>query len=266
MWKLLLVPLFLYLAILVLLFAFQTRLLFPAAMVGGAGPLPPGGERLTLRAPDGETLHGVLLPASAPSPGAPLILGFGGNAWNAEAAAAYLAELYPGSDVLAFHYRGYAPSSGRPSAAALIADSLLVHDEAARRFPGRPIVAIGFSIGSGPAAFLASRRPVAGAILVTPFDSLASVAAGHYRWLPVRLLFRHPMPAAEWLREARVPIALIAAERDTLIPPERTAPLRSAIPDLVYDRTIPGARHNDLYDRPEFRAAMLEAVERVGSR
>ncbi len=35
-----------------------------------------------------------------------------------------------------------------------------------------PIIAIGFSIGSAVAAYLARHRPVAGLILVTPFDSL----------------------------------------------------------------------------------------------
>jgi len=45
--------------------------------------------------------------------------------------------------------------------------------------------------------------------------------------------------------------------------PARTAALRRAVANLVYDRTIAGAGHNDIYDRPEFRATMGEALERV---
>jgi pimeloyl-ACP methyl ester carboxylesterase len=259
--KLLLIPLFLYLALLVLLYAGQTRLLFPTSMARGSDR-PAFGERLTLRTPSGERLQGLYIaPASAPAD-APLILGFGGNAWNADAAAATLHALYPRAHVIAFHYRGYAPSTGSPSAAAITRDSLLIHDRLKRRFPEAPIVTVGFSIGSGVAAYLAKERPLAGAILVTPFDSLARVAADHYRWLPVRLLFRHEMKAAQWLGKSRARVAILAAERDTLILPGRTEALRKALPNLAFDRVIPGAGHNDVYDHPAFASAMREALVR----
>jgi hypothetical protein len=118
MLKLLLIPVFLYAALVVLAFAFQGRLIFPAASVGGAGPLPPGAERLELDTADGNRLHGVRIPPTA-RPSGTLILGFGGNGWNAETAAAFLHGLFPGAEVVAFHYRGYRPSTGAPAARAL---------------------------------------------------------------------------------------------------------------------------------------------------
>jgi uncharacterized protein len=262
MWKLLLIPVFLYAAVLLLAFAFQARLLFPAGAVAGAGALPPGAERLSLDTPDGHRLQGVHVPPSTTRSGT-LILGFGGNAWNAETAAAYLHDLFPEADVVAFHYRGYRPSTGSPGARALIDDAPLVHDLAVRRLRPARTVAIGFSIGSGVAASLAPRRPIDGLILVTPFDSMRSVAAGHYPWLPLRWLFRHELPAAGWLLGSDVPVALIAGGRDTLIPAPRTEGLRRAAGRLVFDRTLAGAGHNDIYDRPDFRAAMREALARV---
>jgi hypothetical protein len=266
MWplKLLAFLLLAYLLVLAAIFFAQTALLFPARMAGPPGPLPPGAQRLELDAATGERLHGLhIAPARPAPPGAAAILGFAGNAWNGADAAAYLHDLFPDRDVIVFHYRGYAPSAGRPSAAALLADAPLVHDFAAARLGGRPIVAMGFSIGTGVAAHLAARRPVKGAILVTPFDSLAALAAGHYRWLPVRLLLRHRMEPAEDLRSARVPVAIIAAQRDTLIPAARTRALAAALPNLVFDRTIPGAGHNDIYQHPAFRAAIREALGRI---
>jgi uncharacterized protein len=263
MWKLLLIPVFLYVALLVLVFAFQGRLLFPAGAVGGAGPLPPGSERLSFDTPDGNRLHGVHIKPAGP-PSGTLILGFGGNGWNAEAAAAYLHQTFPEADVVAFHYRGYRPSTGSPSAAALLEDAPRVYDLAVRRLRPSRTIAVGFSIGSGVAASLAPRRPLDGLILVTPFDSMKKVASGQFPWLPVRWLFRHEMKAAEWLRGSPVPVAIIAGARDTLIPPPRTEGLRRAAGRLVYDKTLSGAGHNDIYDRPEFRAAMREALRRVG--
>jgi pimeloyl-ACP methyl ester carboxylesterase len=261
--KILLVPVALYVLICVLAFAFQGRALFPVEAARGHQALPPGAERLQLTAPDGTRLVGVHLSPGKPDTALPLILGFPGNAWNADTAAEYLRDLYPGADIVTFHYRGYAPSGGSPGAAALAADSLLVHDAMAKRFPGRRIVAVGFSIGSGIAAHLAANRSVAGAILVTPFDSLAAVAAGHYPWLPVRLLWRNRLDPAAELAGARVPIALLAGARDTLIPAARTDALRKAVPNLVFDRTIPDAGHNDIYRASAFHQAMEEALAKV---
>ena len=252
-----------YLAILGALFYFQTALLFPTRMVPDAGPLPQGAEAWVATTPDGATLHGVHVPARIGGGRGPLILAFAGNAWNAKAAATYLHDLYPEFDVVAFHYRGYRPSTGSPSAAALLADAPLVYDNVAKRFPSRPIVAVGFSVGTGVAAHLAARRNLAGLILVTPFDSLANVAAGQYRWLPVRPLLRHGMEPVEDLAATRAPIALISGQRDTLIPAARTAPLREVARNLVLDATIPAAGHNDVYQHPAFHAAMRDALTRI---
>jgi pimeloyl-ACP methyl ester carboxylesterase len=256
------VPLLLYAAICAAVFFLQTSLIFPVSMVPGAGPPPPGAARLQLDAATGERLNGLHVP---PRPGAqqgeaPVILGFGGNAWNGEDMAAYLHDLYPQADVVAFHYRGYPPSQGSPSAAALRADAVAIFDWARRRFPNRRILAVGFSIGSGVAASLAAQRPLAGAILVTPFDSLAAAAADHYPWLPVRLMFRHELPAADDLRGSRVPVAILSGERDTLILPARSDALRQAAGHVAYSRVIAGAGHNDIYQREDFRAAMHEAL------
>jgi pimeloyl-ACP methyl ester carboxylesterase len=190
-------------------------------------------------------------------------MGLAGNAWNAEDMAVYLQQLFPAREVVAFHYRGYRPSTGRPSAAALLEDAPRVFDCAVRDPVGKNVVAVGFSIGSGVAAHLARERSLAGLILVTPFDSLERLAREHYRWLPVRLLLRHRMSPVEALRHVAAPVALIAGERDTLIPPQRTAPLRQAARTLVLDRTIAGAGHNDIYAHPDFTRAMHQAMERI---
>ena len=168
--------------------------------------------------PSGEELSGVYLPAEGPpSEEAALILGFGGNAWNADTLAVYLHSVFPDRDVVAFHYRGYAPSTGRPSARALLQDTLPIHDHLVATLAPNRIVAVGLSIGAGLAAHLASQRPIAGLILVTPFDSPQCLRE-HYPWAPVGPLLRHRMEIADSPAASSVPLALIAAERDTIVP------------------------------------------------
>ncbi|PVE22317.1 hypothetical protein DC522_21795 [Microvirga sp. KLBC 81] len=236
----------------------QTKLLFPVQMAAASRPaLPHSTERLELATPDGERLFGVRLGPS--SDVRPLILGFGGNAWNAEAMALYLHGLFPEHEVIAFHYRGYPPSTGTPSARALLSDSLTIFDHW-QRARSRKIVAVGFSVGSGVAAYLAHHRTLAGLILVTPFDSLKALAREHFAWAPTGLLLRHHMPTIDFVRDRPTPTALIAAGRDTIIPARRSEPLRGAISNLVLDRIIAEAGHNDLYNHPAFAAAIREAM------
>jgi pimeloyl-ACP methyl ester carboxylesterase len=241
----------------------QAQMLFPTHAVGKAGPLPRSAARVTTVSADGTALHGVHIPGRSEPGDRLLVLGFGGNAWNGADVAAYLHHLYPAADVVAFHYRGYRPSLGKPSAKALLADAPLVHDFAAGLVEPKRVVAAGFSIGSGVAAALAATRDVDGLVLVTPFDSLKAAAADLFPWLPIGAFFEHEMDTAALLKGKDVPVAIIAGERDTLILPARTEALRGKVPNLAYDRTIAGAGHNDIYARSDFQAAMREALEAV---
>ena len=241
----------------------QTRTVFPTHAVANPGPLPRGAKLLQIAARDGSQLHGVWVPPLTAPKERILIVGFGGNAWNAQDAAIYLHQLFPDADVVAFHYRGYRPSTGTPSAEALLKDAPAVFDHAVAQVRPDRTVAVGMSIGSGVAASLAPTRKLDGAILVTPFDSLQAVATGQFPWLPIGMVFEHEIDAAQYLRKSKLPVAIVAGERDTLIPPERTDALRRATGNLVFDRTIAGAGHNDIYQRSEFHAAMRAALDSI---
>jgi pimeloyl-ACP methyl ester carboxylesterase len=245
------------------MFDFQSQMIFPVHAVPPAGPLPPRAERLSAHTPGGETLNGVLIPPDEPDATRTLILGFGGNGWNAQDVAEYLHELYPDHAVVAFHYRGYRPSTGSPSAEALIADAPVIYDTAVGATKPARVIAVGFSIGTGVAAQLSANRKLDGLILVTPFDSLKAVAQSMYPWLPIGPLFAHEIDAAGPLRRTGVPVAIIAAERDEIVAADRTGALRKVVSHLIYDRTIAGAGHNDIYRRSDFQDAMHEAFDRL---
>jgi uncharacterized protein len=136
----------LYAAIVTAMFVGQTWLLFPTALARIARVQTPAStQRLEVQTPDGESLIGMRIRGTAW--GRPTLLGFGGNAWNAEVTALTLHNLTPDHDVVVFHYRGYAPSSGRPSAQALLLDSLIVFDYLRQALAHERIVLVGLSIG-----------------------------------------------------------------------------------------------------------------------
>jgi hypothetical protein len=242
----------------------QSWFLFPTFIARARRvQLPESAQRVKVRTPDGVSLVGVRIPGiGLKTDGAASLLGFAGNAWNAETVVLILHRLFPDRSVIGFHYRGYRPSSGKPGTAALLSDSLVVFDHLRQAEAAEPIIAVGFSIGSGVAAYLARHRPVEGLILVTPFDSLESVARELYWWAPVGRFFRHRMSTIEFVRDSLVPTALLIAGQDTVVSARRSGPLRAAIRNLVLQRVIE-AGHNNIYDRPAFVAAMQEAVAKI---
>ena len=157
----------LYAAIIAGMYFAQTWLLFPAFFSPGRRGFTLPNRRSVLKSgrPTGESLVGLQNAGmGVKTDGAPSLLGFGGNAWNARTMVLILHRLFPDRSVIGFHYRGYRPSSGRPSAEGLLSDSLVVFDHLRQTQITQPIIAVGFSIGSGVAAYVARHRPVGGLI------------------------------------------------------------------------------------------------------
>jgi hypothetical protein len=161
-----------------------------------------------------------------PVPGdtaAPLLLAFHGNAGSA-LDRAYMAETFgpAGFEVRVVEYPGYGARAGEPSEAALFRAAEAAFDAArAEAGPTHPIFVLGESIGSGPASHLARVREnhLAGLVLVTPFDRLASPAGDHFPWLPVGLLLRDRFDNAAALAGLRVPLFVVLAGRDSVVAP-----------------------------------------------
>lgn len=237
--------------------------IFPVHAVARAGPLPTAAELVEVKSKSGETLVGIHFAPDSPGTDRTLVLGFGGNAWNAQDAAEFLHQVFPEADVVTFYYRGYSPSQGTPSADALIADAPVVFDFAVELTKPKKIIAAGLSIGSGVAATLAKSRKFDGLILVTPFASLREVAQAAVPWIPFGPFFGHEIDAAEALEKNDARVAIIAGGRDDIVPRQCTEALRERVSNLVYDKTIATAGHNDIYARSDFQAAMREAKKRL---
>jgi len=119
--------------------------------------------------------------------------------------------------VYILEYPGYGARAGEPSQQAFLAAA----GEALAQIPRDvPLIILGESIGTGVASATAAAHPdrVKGLLLLTPFDSLASVAQHHYPLLPVRWIMRDQYPSEDWLKKYRGPVAIILAADDTIVP------------------------------------------------
>jgi pimeloyl-ACP methyl ester carboxylesterase len=98
---------------------------------------------------------------------------------------------------------------------------------------------------------------------VTPFDSVESVAATRYPWAPVRWLLRHPFRSDEALAGLDLPVAVIAAGRDAVVPPKHASRLLEGLTRPVLAAWVKDAGHVSIYERPEYRAAFSEALDLI---
>jgi len=189
-------------------------------------------------------------PASATSA---VLIYFGGNAADV-LYTANTARRFAARRTLVVNYRGYGQSPGQPSQAALYRDALAIYDYVVQTGAAIPtdIVVMGRSLGSGLATLLAAQRQVGGAILLTPYGSIAEVAASHYPMFPVRLLLRHPFDSTELAKQTDVPAIFIAAEHDRVIPPVHARRLFDQWSGPKSFHVLPGVGHNDLEWHPEY--------------
>ena len=166
-------------------------------------------------------------------------------------------------DLFMVDYRGYGKSTGRiESEAQLRADVRAAWETVAAQYAGRKVVIYGRSLGSGLAAGLAADLSASRApdltVLVSPYRSMAALAAEHYAWVPQALL-RYPMRTDSLIGRIRSPLLLIHGERDPLIAPSHSEALKALAPQATVLR-VPGAAHNDLQEFDVYLGSFARAL------
>ena len=184
-------------------------------------------------------------------PGRQAVVYFGGNAEDVSANLPALSAAFPDQALYLLHYRGFGGSGGKPTEAALFADALALYDQVKTQHPD--ITVIGRSLGSGPALHLASVRPVQRLVLVTPYDSIAALAAQQFPMFPVRWLLRDKFESFRFAPLVKAPTLIIAAAQDEVIPPASTSLLATRFkPGIARTVTIPAVGHNTISDDPAY--------------
>jgi hypothetical protein len=93
-------------------------------------------------------------------------------------------------------------------------------------------------------------------VLIAPFDSITAIGQRHYPFIPVRLVMGNRYDSLGRARGIRVPLLMVTAERDTIIPAAHSARLFEAWGGPKQAVVIPGAGHNDLQESPLFWSAI----------
>jgi pimeloyl-ACP methyl ester carboxylesterase len=178
---------------------------------------------------------------------APVVIYFGGNA--EEVSWTLADKRWPGDwTIVALNYRGYGASEGTPGERELINDALTIYDAIVKRedIDPRRIVVFGRSLGTAIAAHVAAKRPVAGVVLASPYDSLVALGKQHYPWLPVSLLLRHRFDALADASRNHMPLLVLVAQSDAIISDERSRALFDQWAGPKTWQVVPDVNHDSL--------------------
>ena len=197
-------------------------------------------DDVTLGTEDGERLHAWWVPATAPAIANVLLChGNGGNIGDRADAIDLLSAH--GFGVLAFDYRGYGRSTGRPSERGTALDAraarAALHDG--------PVIYLGESLGGAVALALAVERPPDGLILQSTFTSVRDIARLHYPFIP-RALVPDAYPSLRRIRDVHAPLLVLHGGDDRLVPAIDGQALHDAAPAPKRIEIFPHAGHNDL--------------------
>jgi len=191
-----------------------------------------------------------LVATKEPVPRNGTVIVFHGNGGTAADRAFYVEALGTlGYRVVLAEYPLYAGRKGELGEKSYVMDAIESTRLAFEDFGG-PLFILGESLGCGVAAAAAGKASVQidGVILITPWDTLASIAKEKFPFLPVRLFLKDEYDSVRNLGSFKGRIAVIGAEHDEMIPIVHASNLYNALsskPKRMW--TFREAGHNDWY-------------------
>jgi pimeloyl-ACP methyl ester carboxylesterase len=195
------------------------------------------------------------------------IIYFGGNAENVDYNTDIFKTLFRQHTVYLVKYRGYSGSTGSPSERGLYSDAIHIYDQLSREHT--EISIIGRSLGAAIATYIASRKPVHRLALITPFDSVKSVARSQFPLYPVSLLIKDKYDSLARAADIDTETMIIGAGNDRIIDISHARRLAEGFSQEVSFHVIEGADHNDISDFAEFYQALGDFIKhpkRTGER
>lgn len=232
MWRALRILLTAYIGFALMLYFFQSHLVFypetGREIIAAPSQIGLPYEDVRLTTDDGLSLHGWFIPA-AEARGTVLFLH--GNAGNISHRLDSLQMFHRlGYSTLIFDYRGYGNNDGAPSEQGTYRDA-----EAAwrylteqRRIPPCRIALFGESLGGAVASWLAARQKPAALVIASGFTSVPDLAQHFYPYLPVRWLAHLRYDTRENLRAVAAPVLIAHSPEDEIIPFEHGQALYAA--------------------------------------
>jgi hypothetical protein len=207
---------------------------------------------LEIQMRDGIVLEGVVYePQGILHP--KTLLFFGGRSQDSVGLIERLAQRFQESRIVTFNYRSYGKSQGNINEQHLLNDALTCADFVAKEYGA--FFVLGYSIGSSAAAFVSSKREVAGVFLVGSFDSIASVAKERYG-VSMPWILRYRFDNRAYVKTIEANTYLFASKDDKVTPIKNARNLASHVKNLAHYEEFSDLDHKEIL----WHEAVLEKV------
>jgi uncharacterized protein len=216
-------------------------------------------EELNIKAPDGKSLNGVLFKADA-SKG--LIFYLHGNAGSINSWGA-VAKTYTDLhyDVFLLDYRGYGKSEGTiDGQEQLFSDVQAAYDELKARYAESSIVVLGYSIGTGLAAKVASINAPRMLILQAPYYNLTDLMKRKFPVLPAFIL-KYKFETNVYLKDCSMPVVLFHGDEDEVIPLDSAKKLQDEFKNGDRLIILEGQGHNGMTSNPDYSRELTRIMD-----
>jgi uncharacterized protein len=243
-----------YLLVGVAAYFLQDRLLFHPEKIERATPFqfPYAFKELNVAFDNEYNMNIVqFMPADSSRKG--VVLFFHGNRKNISWYAAYAPYFTKnGYEVWMIDYPGFGKSTGKLTEQKLYdyADQLYVM--AKSKYPADSIVIYGKSLGTGIAAWLASKKSCRELILETPYYSMTSLAVHYMPVYPVSKIIKYKLPTYTYLNTINAPVTIFHGTADKVIPYSNALKLKEVLKPTDHFITIANGEHNNLRNNAAF--------------
>ncbi len=230
---------FIYAWLALFIYLFSDRIIFWGQ--GRRSSYKDGAEILKIETKDGGTISAFYL--SEPNSEFTILYSHGNAEDIGDIRAVLEAFRDNGFSVLAYDYRGYGTSKGRPSEKTIYEDAEAAYGYLVGKLgcPPDQIIALGRSLGGAAAMHLACRKKLAGLILESSFITAFRVVT-HVPLLPFDK-FRN----IDKIKEVHCPILVIHGKDDLIVPFWHGEKLFEAANGPKCKFWVDGAGHNDLF-------------------
>jgi uncharacterized protein len=232
-------------------------------------PLPPNHnfcfdlphEEIWIKADDGTRLHGLMFRATDNNTKG-LVFYLHGNSGSMDSWG-HVAPTYCdlGYDVFLLDYRGYGKSEGRlKNEQQFFSDAQKAYDAMTAFYPQENIIVLGYSIGSGTAAYIAAHNSPRMLILQTPYYNLPKLVREKFSLAPTYVM-RYKFATHKMLKACRMPIVIFHGDNDIVIPHHHALRLQKLFKPTDKLIILPNEGHNGVTDNPDYRKAIIQLLK-----
>ncbi|MBD5158340.1 MAG: alpha/beta hydrolase [Butyrivibrio sp.] len=199
---------------------------------------------------------------------APLVIYFGGNKECSALRMKYLSEdryrdVFDGFDFACVDYPGYCDSEGVAGAKSFKQYGLDVYDYLTKERGSDCVYIMGYSIGTGVANYVASKRACDGLILLAPYGNgsdLYNTVCNIFHG-PLNVLVGFKMDSDDYAKSIELKPLILAAGEDEVIPWECAKRLSGNYPNGADFVLIDGIGHSNIWTNEQALELIKEYIK-----